>query len=143
MGRSFVKVMIGEGQFGLGLVWWGTIQGSVVGDGLIYVLSDSVPRPLKTAEEVLRFVKEKRVFFAKLSGVFGENPGIDDSRRPERRRAINQPLRCNSAGNGWDDCHQQAESDGATGRGGHVSPVSSILVFEIHYTSIDARGFYQ
>ena len=106
MGRSFVKVMIGEGQFGLGLVWWGTIQGSVVGDRLIDLLSDSDPRPLKTAKEVLRLVKEKRVFFAKLSGVFGENPGIRDRRRPQRRRAIDQPLRCGSAGKSRDDRSQ-------------------------------------
>ena len=119
MGRSFVKVMIGEGQFGLGLVRWGTIQGSVAGDGLIHVLSDSDPRPLKTAEEVLRLVKEKRVFFAKLSGVFGENAGIGDRRRPERRRAIHQTLRCNSAGKGGGENSQKAGNDGATGRMGH------------------------
>ncbi len=119
MGRSFVKVMIGEGQFGLGLVWWGTIQGSVVGDGLIYVLSDSDPCPLKAAEEVLRLVKEKRVFFAKLSGIFGQNLSIRDRCGPERRRAIHQPLRCGSAGKGGDDCRQQAASDGAQGRCEH------------------------
>ena len=119
MGRSFVKGMIGELQVGQGLVWRGTIQGPIVGDGLIDVFSDDDPRPLKAAEEVLRLVEEKCVFFAKLSGIFGENPGIGDRRRPERRRAVNRPLRCGSAGKGCNDCRQQTGIDGATGRAGH------------------------
>ena len=78
MGQSFIKGMFGAKQYGLGLVWWGTLQGPVIDDGLIDLLSDGDPCPLKAAKEVLRLVEEKRVFFAKLSGIFGQHPGIGD-----------------------------------------------------------------
>ena len=119
MGRSLVKGMIGGGRSGWWLVWRGRVQCSVIGDGLIDLLSHDDPRPLKAAEEVLCVVEVESVLLAKFIGIFGQNPGICDSRWPERWCSIDQPLRCGSAGKGGGDNSQKAGNDGAQGRVGH------------------------